>query len=101
MADGPETRATKPESMFFNARREAAEAAPGSPERTGRTGCSFTTELRGRFVGKRRPCVGKTRYLFCRRPLIYRILTPGSNPLQKRRKTGNEPRPRCIMGTVG
>lgn len=35
----------------------------------------------------------ETRYLFCKRPFIYRILTPGSNPLQKRRRTGNEPRP--------
>lgn len=34
----------------------------------------------------------KTCYLFCKRPFIYRILTPGSNPLQKRRKTGSEAR---------
>lgn len=35
---------------------------------------------------------GKTRYLFCKTPFIYRILTPGSNPLQRRRRTGNQPR---------
>lgn len=55
MADGPETRAAKPESMLFNAER----AAEGSTERSGLTGCTFTTELRRHFNEIRFTFTGK------------------------------------------
>lgn len=52
------------------------------------------------FRWKTRGEVWKTHYLLGKTPFIYRVLTPGSNPLQKRRRTGSR-RARCIMGTVG
>lgn len=59
MADGPETRTTKPESMLFSAKLPAAEAAQENAERTGQTGCTFTTKLRRPFVENRCTFMGK------------------------------------------
>lgn len=59
MADGPETRITKPESMLFSAKLTAAEAAEGNAERTGQTGCTVTTNLHRQFDDSRLIFVGK------------------------------------------
>lgn len=59
MADGPETQSTKPESMLFNAKQPAVEAALDDPERTEQTSCTLTTRLRRHFVGNRCTFMGK------------------------------------------
>lgn len=59
MADGPETQTPKPESMFINAMLSAAEAAQENTQRTGQTGCTFTTKLRRHFVENRCTFLGK------------------------------------------
>lgn len=89
MADGPETRLTKPESQTLSRPpqgRGGARGSPGGPgPGRGRPFCRATALFGGLMV----QICGKSSYLFCNRPFIYRILTPGSNPLQRRRKTGS------------
>lgn len=44
MADGPETRITKPESMIFGAKQSILQSPKDTSERTGQSSYTFTTK---------------------------------------------------------
>lgn len=100
MADGPETQTTKPESVLFNGKQPAAEAAPEKPERGGRTGCTSTTELRRHFVENVRTFMGKHVTFSAEDPSF--IESWLRVPIRSRNGARPETiRAECIMGAVG
>lgn len=68
MADGPETRVTKPESMIFGAQQPALGPPGDPPGRAGQRGGAFTVGRRRYWAGSCRECGGN--------PVTFSVIDP-------------------------